>query len=173
MVANAAEPPAGPGTFNKDVLPLLQKNCQTCHRPGQIAPFSLLTYENARPMAMAMKNAVVTKKMPPWNADPKYGRFLNDRSLKQTEIDAIVAWADQGAPEGEAKDKSAPVRWPEAGWGGGAGGGLADPAGCDRGYSGDPHSRPYQPRRHRVGCYRRPERLHQRHLGYLDGDSPG
>ena len=116
MAAGAAEPPVGPVTFNKDVLPVLQKNCQSCHRPGQIAPFSLLTYENARPMAMAMKNAVVTKKMPPWNADPKYGRFSNDRSLQQSEIDTIVAWADQGAPEGEAKDKPAPVRWPEAGW---------------------------------------------------------
>src|SRR3970040_975861 len=86
VAALGAEPAAAPVTFNKDVLPILQSNYQTCHRPGQIAPFSLLTYENARPMAMAMKNAVVTKKMPPWNADPKYGRFLNDRPLQQTEI---------------------------------------------------------------------------------------
>ena len=112
----AAEPAANPVTFNKDVLPILQKNCQSCHRPGQIAPFSLLTYENARPMAQAMKMAVETRKMPPWNADPKYGHFSNDRSLEQREIDTIVAWADQGAPEGDAKDKPAPVRWPEAGW---------------------------------------------------------
>ena len=112
----AAEPAAGPATFNKDVLPILQKNCQTCHRPGQIAPFSLLTYQDARPMAPAMKMAVASRKMPPWNADPKYGKFSNDRSLAQSEIDTIVAWADQGAPEGDAKDKPAPVRWPEAGW---------------------------------------------------------
>ena len=116
LVAVAAEPAAGPVTFNKDVLPILQQNCQACHRPGQIAPFSLLTYENARPMATAMKNAVMTRKMPPWFADPKHGKFSNDTSLEQSEIDTIVAWADQGAPEGDAKDKPAPVKWPEAGW---------------------------------------------------------
>ena len=58
-------------TFNKDVLPILQKNCQSCHRPGQIAPMSLLTYENVRPWAKAMKVAVVSRKMPPWFADPE------------------------------------------------------------------------------------------------------
>src|SRR5437870_13717822 len=73
-------------TFNKDVLPILQRNCQTCHRPGNIAPMSLLTYESARPWAKAMKAAVVTRKMPPWFADPQYGHFSNDPSLKQEEI---------------------------------------------------------------------------------------
>src|SRR5262245_35545329 len=62
-------------TFNKDVLPILQKNCQSCHRPGQIAPMSFLTYQDARPWAKAMKAAVVTKKMPPWFADPQFGHF--------------------------------------------------------------------------------------------------
>ena len=57
-------------TFEKDVLPILQKHCQECHRPGEIAPFSLLTYESARPWAKAIKTAVVTEKMPPWFADP-------------------------------------------------------------------------------------------------------
>ena len=103
-------------TFNKDVLPILQKNCQVCHRPGQIAPMSLLTYQDARPWAKAMKYKVTNRQMPPWNADPKYGQFSNDRSLKQSDIDTIAAWVDQGAPEGEAKDKPAPVQWPEAGW---------------------------------------------------------
>src|SRR5712664_1430246 len=79
-------------TFQKDVLPILQKNCQGCHRPGQIAPMSFLTYGNVRPWAKAMKAAVASRKMPPWFADPKYGPYLNDRSLKQNEIDAIVAW---------------------------------------------------------------------------------
>src|SRR5262250_2047670 len=89
----AATPPIANGqnaasaTFNKDVLPILQKNCQGCHRPGQIAPMSLLTYKEARPWAKALKNAVVTRAMPPWFADPNYGHFLNERSLKQTEID--------------------------------------------------------------------------------------
>src|SRR5207302_666979 len=79
-------------TFNKDVLPILQKNCQGCHRPGQIAPMSLLTYKEARPWAKAIKNAVVTQTMPPWFADPTYGHFMNERRLKQTEIDAIAKW---------------------------------------------------------------------------------
>src|ERR1700730_8388437 len=90
-------------TFNKDVLPILQGNCQSCHRPGQVAPMSLLTYKDTRPWAKAIKTAVVGHKMPPWFADPKYGHFSNDRSLKQSEIDTLVAWADHGAPEGDAK----------------------------------------------------------------------
>src|SRR5689334_10944038 len=97
-------------TFNKDVLPVLQKNCQGCHRPGQIAPMSLLTYKDARPWAKAMKNAVVTKTMPPWFADPQYGHFSNERRLKQEEIDAISKWADTGAPEGNAKDAPGPIQ---------------------------------------------------------------
>src|ERR1700684_3373444 len=68
-------------TFNKDVLPILQNNCQQCHRPGEIAPMSLLTYTDARPWAKAMKTAVVSQKMPPWFADPKYGHFANDKTL--------------------------------------------------------------------------------------------
>jgi hypothetical protein len=103
-------------TFNKDVLPVLQKNCQNCHRPGQIAPMSLLTYTDARPWAKAMKNAVVSKTMPPWFADPQYGHFSNDRRLKQAEIDAISKWADAGAPEGNVKDAPSPIQWPENGW---------------------------------------------------------
>ena len=72
-----------PITFNKDVAPVLQKNCQGCHRPGEAAPFSLLTYQDARPWAKAIKEAVVLKKMPPWFADPHFGHFRNDRSLSQ------------------------------------------------------------------------------------------
>jgi hypothetical protein len=102
-------------TFHKDVLPILQKNCQGCHRPGQIAPMSFLTYENVRPWAKAMKAAVASRKMPPWFADPKYGHFANDRALKQSEIDTIVAWADGGAKEGDAKDAPPPVAWPADG----------------------------------------------------------
>jgi hypothetical protein len=79
----AAEPD-GAVTFNKDVLPIVQKNCQSCHRPGQIGPMSLLSYKEARPWAKAIKEAVRTKKMPPWYADPQYGHFNNDRSLKPT-----------------------------------------------------------------------------------------
>ena len=103
-------------TFNKDVLPILQQNCQSCHRPGQVAPFSLLSYKEARPWAKAMKEAVVSRRMPPWLADPQYGHFLNDRSLKQADIDKVVAWADNAAPEGNPKDAPAPIQWPAEGW---------------------------------------------------------
>lgn len=103
-------------TFDKDVLPILQKNCQSCHRPGQIAPMSFLTYEGTRPWAKAIKAEVVSRKMPPWFADPRYGHFANDRSLKQADIDTLVKWADGGAVEGDAKDAPPPVQWPEKGW---------------------------------------------------------
>src|SRR5580704_6777083 len=93
-----------PVTFNKEVAPVLAKNCQGCHRPGEAAPFSLLTYEQARPWAKAIKEAVVLKKMPPWYADPHYGKFANDRSLTQKEIDVLAAWADAGAPQGDVRD---------------------------------------------------------------------
>src|SRR5713101_6656641 len=102
-------------TFTKDVAPVLQKNCQGCNRPGEAAPFSLLTYEQARPWAKAMKEAVLLKKMPPWFADPHYGKFSNDRSLSQKEIDTLVAWADAGAPQGDPKDMPPPANFVE-GW---------------------------------------------------------
>lgn len=108
--AMAATPTAGPAsvTFNKDVLPVLQKNCQECHRPGEVAPMSLLTYKDARPWAKAIKSAVVSRKMPPWFADEVSSfHFTNDRRLRQTDIDTLVAWVDAGAPEGDPKDKPA------------------------------------------------------------------
>lgn len=111
-----AQTPAAPVTFNKDVLPILQKNCQGCHRPGQIAPISLLTYKEVRPWAKALKNAVVARTMPPWFADPNYGHFFNERRLKQTEVDTIAKWVDTGAPEGDTKDAPPPVQWAEGGW---------------------------------------------------------
>src|SRR6476646_1552693 len=85
-------------TFNKDVLPILQAHCQTCHRPGNIAPMSFLTYQSTRPWAKAMKAAVLSRKMPPWSADPQIGHFSNDPSLKPSELDVISKWADSGAP---------------------------------------------------------------------------
>ena len=105
-----------PVTFHKDVLPILQKNCQSCHRPGQIAPMSFLSYQSTRPWAKAMKTAVATRKMPPWFADPQFGHFANDRSLKASEIDIIAKWADAGAPEGDVNDAPVPANWPADGW---------------------------------------------------------
>jgi hypothetical protein len=91
-------------TFHKDVEPILQKHCQECHRPGEIAPFSLLSYQDARPWSKAMREDVLSKKMPPWFADPHYGHFLNDRSLSSDEIGKLVAWVDTGSKEGDSKD---------------------------------------------------------------------
>src|SRR5258708_40247575 len=114
VVALAADAPAAV-TFHKDIEPILQANCQSCHRPGQIAPVAFLAYQNARPWAKAMKAATIARKMPPWFADPAYGHFSNDRSLKQSDVELISKWADAGAPEGDAKDAPAPRQWPE-GW---------------------------------------------------------
>jgi hypothetical protein len=115
-MAGDVSPAPAPVTFAKDVLPILQKNCQSCHRPGQVAPMSLLTYQDARPWAKAIKVAVAARKMPPWFADPSYGHFVNDRSLNQNEIATLVKWADTGAAEGNPKDGPAPVQWPNDGW---------------------------------------------------------
>src|SRR5262245_23719203 len=79
-------------TFHKDVLPILQENCQTCHRPGEIAPMSFLTYNDTRPWAKAIKAAVISRKMPPWFADPAYGHFANDRMLSDAAVKTLVAW---------------------------------------------------------------------------------
>ena len=102
-------------TYTKDVAPILQKRCQSCHRPGEAAPFSMLTYEETRPWAGAMKTAVRLKSMPPWYADPQIGHFSNDRSLSQKDVDTIVAWATAGAPKGDPKDTPPPVSFLE-GW---------------------------------------------------------
>src|SRR5207245_3090988 len=85
-------------------------------RPDQVATMSLSTIQDARPCAKAIKAAVQTRKMPPWNADPAYRHFLNDRSLRQSQIDTLVAWADSGALEGYAKDALPPRQWPADGW---------------------------------------------------------
>jgi hypothetical protein len=102
-------------TFTRDVMPILQKECQGCHRPGEAGPFSMLSYEQTRPWAAAMKQAVKTRKMPPWFADPRYGTFTNGKPLTQAEIDTIVAWADGGAPKGAEKDLPPTVNYVE-GW---------------------------------------------------------
>ena len=107
--------PASLVTFNKDVLPILQNNCQTCHRPGSVAPMSFLTYESTRPWAKAIKAAVISRQMPPWFADPHYGEFRNAPKLTQTEIHTLAAWADGGAREGDPQDKPADRQWAD-GW---------------------------------------------------------
>ena len=91
-------------TFTKDVAPIIQKNCQVCHRPGEVAPMSLLTYKEVRPWAKSIREKVLRREMPPWFADPTHGEFINDCRLSQKEIDTLVAWVDDGAKEGDPKD---------------------------------------------------------------------
>jgi hypothetical protein len=113
-VASAAPAPKEV-TFHKDVEPLLQARCQSCHRPGEAAPMSLLTYKDARPWAKAIKEAVLVRKMPPWFADPAHGEFANDRRLSQEEVDTLAAWADTGAKEGDPAVAPKPLTFTE-GW---------------------------------------------------------
>ena len=99
--ANAQQAQADdPPTFAKDVAPILQVKCQACHQPNSIAPMSLLTYQDARPWARAIKQKVVSREMPPWHINKNVGvqRFKNDRSLSDDQIDTIVRWVDGGAP---------------------------------------------------------------------------
>jgi len=91
-------------TFAKEVAPIFYQKCASCHRPGEIAPMSLLSYKDARPWAKAIREKVIDRTMPPWHADPTYGHFKNDRSLSPKEIDTIVAWVDGGAKEGNPKE---------------------------------------------------------------------
>lgn len=102
-------------TFHRDVVGILQERCQSCHRPGEIAPMPLRTYHEARPWARAIKQAVVSRKMPPWHADRAVGAFHNDPSLSQEEIDTLAAWVDSGAAEGDPKD-APPARTFVEGW---------------------------------------------------------
>ncbi|MBM3801885.1 MAG: cytochrome c [Acidimicrobiia bacterium] len=95
--------PAGK-TFTKDVAPILFKNCVACHRPGEVAPMSLLDYETVRPWAKSIRKAVLSRKMPPWFADPAFGAFANDPRLSDQEISTIKAWVDGGSPEGDPRD---------------------------------------------------------------------
>jgi mono/diheme cytochrome c family protein len=102
--ANDAKRAARAVTFNKDVAPIFFKNCAECHRTGEAAPFSVMTYKEARPWARSIKEKVVTREMPPWHADPNHGEWSNDRRLKPAEVETIAAWVDQGAREGDSKD---------------------------------------------------------------------
>ena len=102
-------------TYSKDVAPIFNAKCAECHRAGETAPFSTLTYSEARPWAKSIREKVVNREMPPWHADPHIGQFANDRRLSETEIKTIVAWVDGGAPEGNPKDLPPTPKF-AAGW---------------------------------------------------------
>ena len=100
-------------TFTKDVAPILQRSCQSCHRPNALAPMSLLTYEDARPWARSIKQRTMGRKMPPWFIDKNIGiqHFKDDQSLTDEEIATFAAWADAGAPRGTPADMPPPIEW--------------------------------------------------------------
>ena len=91
-------------TFTKDVAPIFYKNCAYCHRPGEIAPMSLINYKDARPWAKSIREKVLDGTMPPWHADPHFGSFKNDRRLSKQDVDTILAWVDGGTKEGNPKE---------------------------------------------------------------------
>jgi hypothetical protein len=111
----AQQPAADAPTFSKDVAPILYKHCVSCHRPGEIGRMSLLTYEQARPYAKAIANAVTNRTMPPWHADAPPGTFHNERALSDREREALTAWAAGGAVNGDPKDLPAQPVFSE-GW---------------------------------------------------------
>ena len=104
--ASAQTAPAGAPTFSKDIAPIFQAKCQSCHQPNSIAPMSLVNFAEARPWARSIKQRVAQRQMPPWHIDQSVGvqKFKNDMSLTQKQIDTIVAWVDAGAPQGDPKD---------------------------------------------------------------------
>jgi len=101
-------------TFTKDVAPIFQANCEVCHRPDNVAPMSLMTYEDVRPWVRSIKAKVIGRAMPPWHLDKGVGiqKFMNDRSLTDAQIDTIARWIDAGAPRGDMKDMPPPKQWP-------------------------------------------------------------
>jgi hypothetical protein len=102
-------------TFTKDVAPILYKSCVTCHRPGEVAPMALVSYEDVRPWAKSIRLKTASREMPPWGADPRFGTFKDDRSLSAGEIDTITKWVDSGAPKGADADLP-PVPTFATGW---------------------------------------------------------
>ena len=113
--ANLPSPPKKEVTYTKDVAPILFKNCVVCHRPNDVAPMSLMTYEEVLPFARMIQQTIEQRKMPPWHADPKVGDFMNDARLSDADIAAIDAWVKGGTKQGDPKDlPPAPVF--EKGW---------------------------------------------------------
>jgi len=113
--AQTSVPVSSKPTFYRDVLPILQEHCQQCHRPGEVAPMPLLTYEQVRPWAGAIAQTVQSGMMPPWFADPRYGHFSDDPSLTRLEVRTILSWAEGDLPAGAPQDGPRTRLWAE-GW---------------------------------------------------------
>ncbi|HYL39275.1 MAG TPA: cytochrome c [Bryobacteraceae bacterium] len=119
FLAFAGEPSVGtqsskPVTFTKDIAPIFQEKCQSCHRKDSMAPMSLVTYEETRPWARSIKERVIKRQMPPWHLDKSVGiqKFQNDMSLSDEQIAVIAKWVDSGSPQGDPKDMPPPKTWP-------------------------------------------------------------
>ena len=111
----ASQPNDNVPTFSKDVAPIFYTRCVSCHRPGEVAPMSLMTYRDVRPWAAAIRDKVTSRVMPPWHADRQYGSFRNDLSLSEREIDTIARWVAGGAREGDPAATPPVPAFPE-GW---------------------------------------------------------
>jgi peroxiredoxin len=116
LITRATRPRVeGEITYTKHVAAIVQKRCQECHRPGEIGPFSLLTYEQAKARSQWIQEVVLEQRMPPWHADPRHGHFVNDRRLTSEERDLLLAWIEKGCPKGDDKDMPPPRQFVE-GW---------------------------------------------------------
>jgi peroxiredoxin len=115
LLAAETKRPARAVTYSKDVAPILQKRCQECHRPEQSAPFALMTYDDAVKHARMIREVTSQRRMPPWHADSRHGKFSNDRRLARAEIDTLAAWIDAGMPRGADSDLPRPIDYPK-GW---------------------------------------------------------
>jgi mono/diheme cytochrome c family protein len=118
-VAQAADAPKAAPTFTKDIAPIFQAKCESCHRPDNMAPMSLVSYEDARPWAKSIASRVGARQMPPWHIDKTIGiqKFANDRSLNDDQIETILAWVAAGSPKGDPKDMPPAKVWKdETGW---------------------------------------------------------
>jgi len=102
-------------TYAKQISRILQRRCEECHRAGEVAPFTLQSYDDAVEHSAMMKEVVLQRRMPPWHADPRYGHFSNDRRMEQEEIDQLLAWIDAGTPLGDKQELPAPHQW-TTGW---------------------------------------------------------
>jgi peroxiredoxin len=105
----------GQVTYAADVAPIVQNRCQSCHRPGQVAPFALQSYDDARRHSAMIAEVVDDRRMPPWHADPRYGHFRNDRHLSPRERATLLAWVEQGTPLGDPTVMPASPTFP-VGW---------------------------------------------------------
>ena len=103
-------------TYSSDVAPILNQKCVQCHRPGEIAPMALRSYQEVRPWAKSIQRKVESRSMPPWHAEPSEYAFVNDRSLSEAQIETIVRWVDIGAPQGDPADLPAPREFADGGW---------------------------------------------------------